>query len=217
MAVGKRKLPWPGWLHTESWAGSSLGAVLVVGEAAHKFIVEPSGDRVRLGGRYSWLEPGGVARVPKYAVSHRRWRKGERAAAKTRLTKGDHLVANVTRLADQWAADANGHAKAETEYRLTNRWGAAEDAHASRLTLLSCRAAMLGACGIRDYVYDDDASGPPNVCADNGKPQSAGDFVDGIYDGRHLIDDLHPNGRCTCRGEGRCAYCAWAREQGWRP
>ena len=38
-------------------------------------------------------------------------------------------------------------------------------------------------------------------------PGNHNDFVGGIYDGRHLVDALHPNGRCTCWGENRCAYC----------
>lgn len=26
-------------------------------------------------------------------------------------------------------------------------------------------------------------------------------------DGRDLVDELHPTGRCTCGGEGRCPWC----------
>ena len=49
---------------------------------------------------------------------------------------------------------------------------------------------------------------------DNCHVSEDGDFVDGIYDGRHLVDALHPYGRCTCWGEGRCALCReWAEEE----
>lgn len=70
---------WPGWLHTQSWAGSTKCAVVVIGETPKSYIITPAGkDRVRLGGRQRWLEPDCDTRVPKYAVSKRKWRPGER-------------------------------------------------------------------------------------------------------------------------------------------
>ncbi len=35
-----------------------------------------------------------------------------------------------------------------------------------------------------------------------------------LYESLHQIDALHPTGRCTCGGEGRCAWCKDVEKRG---
>ena len=70
-----------------------------------------------------------------------------------------------------------------------------------------------GSCACGSVCWSPKTSTDPDVTVDTPAINAPTAFVDGVSDGRHLVDALHPNGRCTCWGEGRCALCKqWARE-----
>lgn len=66
-------VPWAGWLHTDSFAGSDKQPVLVVGETPQRYRIKADngGKAVKLAGRSRWINGIQEALVPKSAVSRR--------------------------------------------------------------------------------------------------------------------------------------------------